>query len=99
MASKGAGPPGKGAVRRVRQFSAYGAWEERYGEVGSIATGAAYAAALGAACARKGVRFVDMNSRLAAAATRRTGSSSTCAFNDEGNDIVARLLAESLELS
>jgi hypothetical protein len=82
------------------QFSEYGAWEERYGEVGSIATGVAYAAALGAACARKGVPFVDMNSRLTAA----VGPSDWLFvdrghLNDEGNDVVARLLAESLELS
>jgi len=82
------------------QFSEFGAWEERYGEVGSIATGAAYAAALGAACARKGVPFVDMNSRLTAEV-----AASDWLFvdrghlNDEGNDIVARLLADSLELS
>jgi hypothetical protein len=82
------------------QFSEYGTWEDRYGEVGSIATGAAYAAALGAACARKGVPFVDMVSRLAAA----VGPSDWLFvdrghLNDNGYDIVAGLLAESLELS
>lgn len=82
------------------KLSEYGTWEERYGDVGSIATGAAYAAALGAACARKGVPFVDMVSRLGAA----VGPSDWLFvdrghFNDEGYDIVAGLLAESLELS
>jgi hypothetical protein len=82
------------------QFSEYGAWEERYGEIGSIASGAAYGAALGAACARKGVPFVDMNPLLTAA----VGPSDWLFvdrghLNDEGHDVVARLLAESLELS
>ena len=82
------------------QFSEFGAWTERYGEVGSIATGAAYAAALGAACARKGVPFADMNSRLAAA----VGPSDWLFVDrghctDHGYDIAAALLAESLELS
>jgi hypothetical protein len=82
------------------QLSEYGTWEERYGKVGSIATGAAYAAALGAACAPRGVPFVDMNSRLAAA----VGPSDWLFvdrghFTDDGNDIIAGLLAESLELS
>jgi len=82
------------------EFSEFGAWEERYGEVGSIATGDAYAAALGAACAQKGVPFVDMNSRLSAAA----GPSDWLFVDrghcvDEGYDIIAALLAEGLELS
>ncbi|HZN76677.1 MAG TPA: Inducer of phenazine A [Micromonosporaceae bacterium] len=82
------------------EFSEYGAWEERYGEVGSIETGAAYGAALGAACARKGVPFVDTNPLLTAAV-----DPSDWLFvdrghlNDEGHDVVARLLAESLDLS
>ncbi|GLZ00508.1 Inducer of phenazine A [Actinoplanes sp. NBRC 103695] len=82
------------------EFSEYGTWEDRYGEVGSIATGAAYASALAAACERKGVPFVDMVSRLAAA----TGPSDWLFvdrghLNDNGYDITAGLLAESLELS
>ncbi|GAA2586297.1 hypothetical protein GCM10010399_15390 [Dactylosporangium fulvum] len=82
------------------QLSEYGTWEERYGVVGSIATGAAYAAALGAGCARKGIPFVDMVSRLATV----VGPSDWLFVdrghcNDDGYDIVAELLAESLELS
>lgn len=82
------------------QLSEYGTWEERYGKVGSRATGAAYAAALGAACAGKDVPFIDMNARLAAAVEPSDWLFVDRGhFNDDGYDIVARLLAESLELS
>ncbi|MEV1144104.1 Inducer of phenazine A [Micromonospora sp. NPDC049799] len=82
------------------ELSDYGTWEERYGDVGSIATGAAYAAALGEACARKGVPFVDTLSRLA----ELTKPSDWLFvdrghYTDEGNDVVAQVLAESLQLS
>jgi hypothetical protein len=82
------------------QFSEFGAWEERYGEVGSIATGAAYAAALGAACDGRGIPFVDMNARLTAAVDPTDWlfvDRGHC--TDEGYDVSAALLAESLELS
>jgi len=82
------------------EVSEYGSWEERYGEVGSIATGAAYAAVLGTACAQRGIPFVDTVSGLAAA----TGPSDWLFVDrghctDEGYDLVAQLLAESLELT
>ena len=82
------------------EFSEFGAWEERYGEVGSIETGAAYAAALDAACAPRGVRFVDINSRMSAAAAPSDWlfvDRGHC--TDDGYDLSAALLAESLELS
>ncbi len=82
------------------EVSEYGTWEERYGEVGSIATGAAYAAALGTACAQRSIPFVDTVSGLAAAA----GPSDWLFVDrghctDDGYDLVAQLLAESLELT
>lgn len=82
------------------EVSEYGTWEERYGEVGSIATGAAYAAALGAACAQRGIPFVDTVSGLAAA----TGPSDWLFVDrghctDDGYDLVAQLLAEGLDLA
>lgn len=81
------------------EFSEFGAWENRYGEVGSITTGSAYAAALDTACGSRGIRFVDMNAQLTAAA----GPSDWLFvdrghLNDEGSDIAAGLIAESLEL-
>ncbi|WP_422769187.1 Inducer of phenazine A [Plantactinospora sp. WMMC1484] len=82
------------------RFSEYGTWEERYGLVGSRATGAAYAAALATACAGRGVPFVDMNSRLAAAVTAEDWLFVDRGhFTDDGNEIMAGLLAESLALS
>lgn len=82
------------------QVSDYGTWEERYGDVGSLATGAAYAAALGEACARKGIPFVDTLSRLAAVAKPSDWLFVDRGhYTDEGNDIVAELLADSLELT
>lgn len=82
------------------KLSDYGTWEERYGDVGSIATGAAYAEALGEACARKGVPFVDTLSRLAAVAKPSDWLFVDRGhYTDEGNDVVAQVLAESLELT
>ncbi|MGW7659551.1 Inducer of phenazine A [Streptomyces sp. NPDC054756] len=80
--------------------SDYGTWEERYGDVGSMETGAAYAAALGEACARKGVPFVDTPARLAATA----GPSDWLFvdrghYTDDGNDLVAQVLADDLGLT
>jgi hypothetical protein len=82
------------------QLSTYGTWEELYGDVSSIAAGAAYAAAMGAACERKGIRFVDMTSLLAATVSPSDWLYvDRSHFTDDGNDIVAKLLADSLELS
>jgi hypothetical protein len=80
--------------------STYGTWEENYGDVSSMAAGAAYVAAMAAGCECKGIRFVDMISRLAAAVSPSDWLYVDRAhFTDDGNDIVAALLADSLELS
>jgi hypothetical protein len=80
--------------------SEYGTWEERYGDVGSIATGTAYAEALGEACARRGIPFVDTLSRLAAVVKPSDWLFVDRGhYTDEGNDVVAQVLAESLDLA
>lgn len=81
-------------------LSEYGTWEERYGDVGSIETGTAYAKALGEACARRGIPFVDTLSRLAAVVKPSDWLFVDRGhYTDEGNDLVAQVLAESLELT
>jgi hypothetical protein len=75
-------------------------WDEIFGDIASAAAGAAYAEAMRAACERTGIRFVDMISRLAAVASPSDWIYvDRSHFTDEGNDIVAGLLADSLDLS
>lgn len=82
------------------RLAEYGTWQELYGDISSVAAGDAYAAAMGAACERKGVGFLDMISRLRAAVSPSDWLYVDRAhFTNEGADIVAGLLADSLGLS
>ena len=80
--------------------SEHGTWGEFYGDIASVEAGAAYSAAMGAACARAGVRYVDMISALAAEVSPTDWLYVDRAhLTDEGTDVVAGLLADRLELS
>lgn len=71
-----------------------------YGDIATKEAGRAYAEALRQGCDKIGVPFLDLNPVLADAVDRRNWLFVDRAhFTDEGYDIVARLLAESLSLS
>jgi hypothetical protein len=77
-----------------------GVWEEAYAEIATKEFGQAYAAALRTGCDKQGVRFLDLNPAVGAA----TGSQDwmfvdRVHYTDVGHDIVARMMAEALELT
>ncbi|QOC89921.1 SGNH/GDSL hydrolase family protein [Micromonospora craniellae] len=82
------------------RISKLGTWDALYGDVSSVAAGQRYADALAPACERQGVRFVNLNPVLRAAVTDKSWLYVDRAhLTDEGNDIVAALLADQLGLS
>jgi hypothetical protein len=82
------------------QLAEFGTWQELYGDISTVDFADDYAAAMGAACERAGVNFLDMISLLRAATSSADWLYVDRAhFTDEGVDIVAGLLADNLELS
>jgi hypothetical protein len=70
-----------------------------YGDIATLESGRAYAAATRAACEKADVRFLDISPVIAEAADARDWLFVDRAhFTDLGNDLVARLLAEQLGL-
>jgi hypothetical protein len=80
--------------------SALGPWEKVYGDIATQQFGQDLAAALRAGCERQGVRFFDLNPVVVAATTKQDWMFvDRVHYNDTGHDIVARIIAEELELS
>jgi hypothetical protein len=82
------------------RMSELGPWDEVYADIASTAFADAFAAALSAACASRGVNFVNLNPVVA----ELVGEADwmfvdRVHYNDTGHDIVARATAEALKLS
>lgn len=90
----------KALFEETDRVSPYGTWDEHYGDIASVSTGAAYAEAMRATCASRGIRYLDMITALRAVASPSDWLYVDRAhFTDEGTDIVAGLLADLLELT
>ncbi|MFG2378337.1 SGNH/GDSL hydrolase family protein [Streptomyces sp. NPDC048504] len=77
-----------------------GVWEELYGDVATTEVARTFAAALRVGCEKRGVRFLDLNPVVAEATTPHDWLFvDRVHYNDTGHDIVARTMAEALELS
>lgn len=77
-----------------------GVWEELYGDVATPEVARDLARALRVGCEKRGVRFLDLNPVVAEATTQHDWLFvDRVHYNDAGHEIVARALAESLELS
>lgn len=82
------------------KISKLGTWEALYGDISSVEAGQRYADALAPACEKRGVRFVNLNPVLRAVVTDQSWLYVDRAhLTDEGNDIVAALVADQLGLS
>lgn len=73
---------------------------EAYGDIAKMEVGRSYAEALKVGCEKIGVPFLDMNPVLGGAVDQKDWLFvDRIHFTDEGHDIVARLLAEQLQLA
>jgi hypothetical protein len=76
-----------------------GVWEELYGDVAAPGVAQAFAAALRVGCEKQGVRFFDLNPVVAEMTTQHDWLFvDRVHYNDAGHDLVARIMAETLEL-
>lgn len=92
--------PSREERRLFAELDAISDFGRVYGDIASRDSWRAYAAALREGCAAVGVPFVDMNSLLADAVDDDDWLFvDRIHFTDEGYDVVAALLAESLDLT
>jgi hypothetical protein len=82
------------------RMSELGPWDEAYADIASTGFAEAYASALNAACARRGVNFVDLNPVVAELSSAPDWMFvDRVHYNDTGHDIVAKVTAEALQVS
>ena len=82
------------------RYSEVGDWERLYGDVATPEVADAFAAALRAGCERQGVRFLDLNPLVAGTTAQEEWLFvDRIHYNDTGAVIVAKMMAEALELS
>lgn len=82
------------------RISKAGPFEKNYGTIATRDAGRQYAEALGAACAKQGIEFLDINPLIAETCGPRDWLYVDRAhFTDLGHDIVSRLIAEGLDLA
>jgi hypothetical protein len=75
----------------IDRISKLGTWEALYGDISTRKVAAAFSEALRAGCAKRDVRYYDLNPVLAEAVTEKDWI--------KGYDLVAGILADTLELS
>ncbi|MDQ1652620.1 MAG: hypothetical protein QOI35_1820 [Cryptosporangiaceae bacterium] len=93
-------PQEKVLFDELDRISKMGTWEKLYGEISTPEAGAQYADALRAELEKKDIGFVDFTPILRSAVSPADWLYVDRAhFTDLGNDVVARLLAETLTLS
>lgn len=81
------------------RFSELGGWEAVHGDVATTEVSHAFATALREGCEKHGVRFFDLNPVVAEViAPQDWLFVDRIHYNDTGSDIVARIMAEALEL-
>ncbi|MFG2885965.1 Inducer of phenazine A [Streptomyces sp. NPDC048297] len=85
--------------KELDKMSKLGIFEDLFGDTVTMENGRAYAEALRVACEKQNVSFLDLNPVLAEAATAQDWLYVDRAHcTDHGYDLVARLLAERLDL-
>lgn len=84
----------------IDRISKLGTWEELYGDISTREVGRAFSEKLRAGCEKIGVRYFDLNPIVADAVTEADWIFVDRAhYTDHGYDVVAGILAETLELS
>ncbi|WP_327373646.1 Inducer of phenazine A [Streptomyces sp. NBC_01216] len=84
----------------IDRISKLGTWEALYGDISTPAVAAAFAEKLRQGCEKLGIGFVDLNPVVAAAVTEKDWIYVDRAhYTDEGYDLVAKVMADSLGLS
>jgi hypothetical protein len=82
------------------RMSELGPWEEVFASIATTDFAQAYATALRVGCEKQGIRFVDLNPVVSAAATERDWwFVDRVHYSDTGHDLVARVTAEALDLA
>lgn len=84
----------------IDRISKLGTWEALYGDISTPAVAGAFAERLREGCEKQGIRFFDLNPVVAAAVTEDDWVYVDRAhYTDFGYDLVAKTLAETLDLS
>ncbi|MCX5398292.1 Inducer of phenazine A [Streptomyces sp. NBC_00102] len=84
----------------IDRISKLGTWEALYGNISTPEVSREFADRLRAGCEKRDIGFVDLNPVLAAAVTEDEWLYVDRAhYTDHGNDVVARLLADTLDLA
>lgn len=93
-------PEEKLLFEEIDRISKLGTWKELYGDISTREVSRAFADALRVGCEKKNVRFFDLNPAVAEASDPQEWLFVDRAhYTDHGHDLVARVLAERLELS
>ncbi|GGO05664.1 hypothetical protein GCM10010116_11120 [Microbispora rosea subsp. aerata] len=97
---KSRSPEEKLLFDEIDRISKLGTWEELYGDISKPEVARRFAEAIQAGCEKSDVRFYDLNPPAAALVDANDWIFVDRAhYTDKGHDVIARLLAETLELS
>ena len=84
----------------IDQISKLGTWEALYGDISTPEVSRAFGEKVEAGCEKRGIRFFDLNPVVADAITSDDWIFVDRAhYTDKGNDLVAKIMAETLELN